>query len=164
MNLAALPAPSTHPTLLFYTYGASSAHIGSIITSSPNPQASDSALLAFLKSYYSRLPNYNPNDPACVPKAVLATNWVSDEFAGFGSYSNFQIGLENGDRCVEVLREGDPRKGLWFAGEHTAPFVALGTATGAWLAGEGVGERIVSKAADVHGDVETGAEAEAESR
>jgi len=41
------------------------------------------------------------------------------------------------------MRKGVPEKGLWFAGEHTAPFVALGTVTGAWWAGEGVGKRIV---------------------
>ena len=33
--------------------------------------------------------------------------------------------------------------GLWFAGEHTAPFVALGTVTGAYWSGEAVAGRIV---------------------
>lgn len=42
-----------------------------------------------------------------------------------------------------VLREGVPERGVWFAGEHTAPFVALGTVTGAYWAGEGVGRRIL---------------------
>jgi hypothetical protein len=32
--------------------------------------------------------------------------------------------------------------GLWFAGEHTAPFLHMGTATGAYVAGEEVAKRI----------------------
>lgn len=40
------------------------------------------------------------------------------------------------------MRKGVPERGLWFAGEHTAPFVALGTVTGAYWAGEGVARRI----------------------
>lgn len=47
------------------------------------------------------------------------------------------------DRDIEALREGWPEGGVWFAGEHTAPFVALGTVTGAWWSGEGVGRRVV---------------------
>lgn len=35
-----------------------------------------------------------------------------------------------------------PDRGVWLAGEHTAPFVALGTVTGAYWAGEGVARRI----------------------
>ena len=46
------------------------------------------------------------------------------------------------DKDIEALREGMPDRGIWFAGEHTAPFVALGTVTGAWWSGEGVGRRI----------------------
>ena len=46
------------------------------------------------------------------------------------------------DKDIEALREGMPEQGIWFAGEHTAPFVALGTVTGAWWSGEGVGKRI----------------------
>lgn len=40
------------------------------------------------------------------------------------------------------MREGLPGKGIWFAGEHTAPFVALGTVTGAYWSGESVAKRI----------------------
>jgi hypothetical protein len=40
------------------------------------------------------------------------------------------------------MREGLPGRGVWFAGEHTAPFVALGTVTGAYWSGEAVGRRI----------------------
>lgn len=73
----------------------------------------------------------------------LATAWLQDELAGCGSYSNFQVGLKSGDEDIVTMREGLPGYGLWFAGEHTAPFVALGTATGAYWSGESVGKRIV---------------------
>ena len=41
------------------------------------------------------------------------------------------------------MRKGMPKKGVWIAGEHTAPFVALGTATGAYWSGEKVALRIL---------------------
>jgi hypothetical protein len=96
------------------------------------------------------LPNYSTSNPDHQPKNILATNWASDELAGYGSYSNFQTGLEKGDEDIEVMRRGMPERGVWLAGEHTAPFVALGTVTGAWWSGEGVARRIV-KAWDLHG-------------
>lgn len=141
MNLAALPPPTAHPTLLFYIHGPTSLHISSLLSSSP-PSSHTALLTPFFHPYFSRLPNYSPSDPACQPKAILATNWASDEFAGYGSYSNFQVGLERGDEDIEVMRNGMSERGVWLAGEHTAPFVALGTVTGAWWAGEGVGRRI----------------------
>jgi hypothetical protein len=142
MNLAALPSSTSHPTLLFYIYGPTSLHISSLLSSAP-PSDHQSLLTAFFAPYYSRLPNYSPSDPSHQPKAILATNWASDELAGYGSYSNFQTGLESGDKDIEAMRHGMPERGVWLAGEHTAPFVALGTVTGAWWAGEGVGRRIV---------------------
>jgi hypothetical protein len=72
----------------------------------------------------------------------LATAWLQDELSGFGSYSNFQVGLEKGDQDIEALRHGLPDQGLWLAGEHTAPFVALGTSTGAYWSGEAVARRM----------------------
>jgi hypothetical protein len=141
MNLAALPGSSAHPTLLFYIYGPTSLHISSLLSSSPSSRHR-SILNTFFKPYYSRLPNYHPTNSEHEPKAFLATNWAADELAGYGSYSNFQTGLEKGDEDIEVMRHGMPEKGVWLAGEHTAPFVALGTVTGAWWAGEGVGKRI----------------------
>lgn len=138
MNLAALPGPSAHPTLLFYIYGACSTHIASLAN---DPDS----LLAFLTPYISLLPNYSATSESCKPKGVFATAWAGDELAGYGSYANFQVGLEDGARDVEVMREGLPEQGVWLAGEHTGPFVALGTATGAYWSGEGVGLRIVRK-------------------
>ena len=46
------------------------------------------------------------------------------------------------DKDIEALREGCPERGIWFAGEHTAPFVALGTVTGAYVSGEEVAKRV----------------------
>ncbi len=46
------------------------------------------------------------------------------------------------DKDIEALREGCPERGIWFAGEHTAPFVALGTVTGAYWSGEAVAKRV----------------------
>jgi len=36
-----------------------------------------------------------------------------------------------------------PERGVWLAGEHCAPFVALGTVTGAYWSGEGVAKRVL---------------------
>ena len=73
----------------------------------------------------------------------MATRWARDSLAGYGSYSNFQVGLESGDEDIETMREGLPEQGLWLAGEHTSPFSGLGTATGAYWSGESVATRIV---------------------
>ena len=79
---------------------------------------------------------------------MLVTNWQNDELAGFGSYTTFQAsdpardGEVQLDKDIEALREGCPERGIWFAGEHTARFVALGTVTGAYWSGEVVAKRI----------------------
>lgn len=46
------------------------------------------------------------------------------------------------DILSQALREGYPDRGVWFAGEHTPPFIAIGTSTGAYWSGEAVGRRI----------------------
>ena len=145
MNLAALPSGTAHPTLLFYTFGPTSLHLASLLKeySSPSEPAAQALLKDFFLPYYSRLPNYTESNPDHQPKTILATVWANDELAGYGSYANFQTGLERGDQDVEVMRKGLPERGIWLAGEHTAPFVALGTVTGAYWAGEGVAKRIV---------------------
>ena len=45
---------------------------------------------------------------------------------------------------IRALRAGVPERGVWLAGEHTAPFVALGTLTGAYWSGEAVGMRVLA--------------------
>lgn len=145
VNMAALPGGTAHPTLLFYTFGPTSQHLADILAKenphNPSPAATEQ-LLRFFAPYYTRLPNYDERDEACKPMAVLATAWTNDELAGYGSYCNFQVGLEEGDADVEVLRRGVPERRVWFAGEHTASFLALGTVTGAYWSGEGVGRGI----------------------
>jgi hypothetical protein len=142
VNLAALPEGTAHPTLLFYTFGPTSLHIGRLLASTP-PSKHDALLISFLAPYFSKLPHFSPSNPDCVPQAVLATAWANDELAGYGSYCNFQTGLEQGDKDVEAMREGLPERGVWIAGEHCAPFIALGTVTGAYWSGEGVAKRML---------------------
>lgn len=144
VNLATLPDDCAHPTLLFYIQGPQSEHIGSLVESAKNEADRDAMLKEFFVPYYSLLPNYNQADPNCDPKAILATAWAIDKFAGYGSYSNYQVGLEDGGKDIEVMRHGMPERNIWLAGEHTAPFVASGTTTGAYWSGEAVGKRIAN--------------------
>lgn len=147
VELASLAPEVAHPTLLFYIYGEQSAHIVSTVTKLGTQDEKDKFLLEFFAPYYTRLPGYSATDAGCQPACCYATTWLADDLAGNGSYANFQVGLEEGDRDIRLMREGCPRAGVWIAGEHTAPFVALGTATGAYWSGESVGRRVC----DVYG-------------
>ena len=148
-SIASLPAPSAHPTLLFYINGPCAQHVTSLVHGlHPGAPELMARLTAFFRPYFSLLPHYSSSDPNCRPKAVLATNWIGDDLAGNGSYSTFQTsseaeGVELG-KDIEALREGVPETGVWFAGEATAPFVALGTVTGAYWSGEAVARRMLS--------------------
>lgn len=142
VELASLSPETSHPTLLFYIFGEQSRHMTARVAEIEDQAKKDQFLFDFFRPYYSRLPEYSEASGDCRPVGCLATSWLRDELAGFGSYSNFQVGLEEGDVDIETMRAGLPDKGLWFAGEHTAPFVALGTATGAYWSGESVGRRI----------------------
>ncbi|KAM4057731.1 flavin containing amine oxidoreductase [Hirsutella rhossiliensis] len=142
VELASLAPETAHPTLLFYMFGEQSKHLTTSVAQLKDQADKDRFLFDFFKPYYSRLPHYSEESDECRPTGCLATDWMHDELAGFGSYSNFQVGLEEGDADIETMRKGLPDRGLWFAGEHTAPFVALGTATGAYWSGESVGRRI----------------------
>lgn len=142
VELASIDARAAHPTLLFYIFGDQSRHVTSTLAALDTPDQKQKFLVSMFEPYYSRLHNYKETDPRCQPVEFIATEWLNDELAGHGSYANFQIGLEDGDKAIETMREGLPDYGLWFAGEHTAPFVALGTATGAYWSGELVAKRI----------------------
>jgi hypothetical protein len=145
VSLAHLPSPHAHPTLLFYMYGDCATHVVNQIKSlEQGSHEYNSALKMFAQPFYSRLPNYDSDDSRCEPTAFLMTKWQDDALAGNGSYSNFQIGLDNADQDIECMRNagGLTEKGLWMAGEHTAPWIALGTTTGAWWSGEAVAKRI----------------------
>lgn len=146
LSLANLPSPCAQPTLLFYTYGPCGTNIVNKISdldeSSPEYKQ---VLTKILEPFYSKLPGYDPSSLSCEPSSILATRWQLDPYAGNGSYCNFQIGLAAGDKDIEVLREGGGvgvERGIWFAGEHTAPFVALGTTTGAYWSGERVAVKV----------------------
>ena len=148
MSLTHLPGPNSHPTLLFYIYGTCASHVVDAIKSlKPHSKEYDDALIAVFQPFYSKLPHYSPDSPDCIPASMLATTWQADRLAGYGSYSNFQVGLERADEDIEVMRDagGLTDKGIWLAGEHTAPFIALGTTTGAWWSGEAVARRIATK-------------------
>ncbi|OJJ51691.1 hypothetical protein ASPZODRAFT_148928 [Penicilliopsis zonata CBS 506.65] len=138
LSLASLPSSCAHPTLLFYTYGPCATHIVSTLKSLPASSAEYFSFLdEFTRPFYSRLPGFSSQSADCRPVSFLATQWQNDPFAGNGSYSNFQVGLQQGNRDIEALRAGmGAANALWFAGEHTAPFVALGTTTGAYWSGE----------------------------
>ncbi|KAL4897188.1 hypothetical protein BDV59DRAFT_169970 [Aspergillus ambiguus] len=138
VSMAALPEQCAHPTLLFYTYGPCSTYIVTKLADlDPTSQKYYDFLDAFLRPFYSRLHGYEESSSDCTPLAFVATQWQNDPYAGNGSYCNFQVGLQQGDRDIEVLRAGlGSDRGVWLAGEHTAPFVALGTTTGAYWSGE----------------------------
>ena len=160
LSLAHLPSPHAHPTLLFYLYGSCAATIlQSISPFPPHSPLYNLALTRFAQPFYALLPNFSTERSECTPTALLMTQWQKDRFAGYGSYSNFQVGSEDLDGDIRRLREGrevsgevsdgdeggEKKAGVWFAGEHVAPFVALGTTTGAWWSGEAVGRRVGRK-------------------
>ena len=159
VDLSTLPGSCAHPTLLFYIYGEQSITMANELASRMSKEERDEYLMEFFKPYVSRLPNYREDVKDCIPISCLATTWVLDDLAGNGSYSTLRTGLLEGDRDIEIMREGLPDRNVWFAGEHTAPFVALGTSTGAYWSGEAVGLRIADaygKTAKDGGDVPEG--------
>jgi hypothetical protein len=123
INFAALPGEQGHPTLLFYTFGQTSMHLAELARSADSQEQLKKKLDNFFRPYYSLLPNFDSANPEHTPQDVLFTNWTGDELAGFGSYCNFQVGLEHGSSDIEAMREGLPERRIWIAGEHTAPFV-----------------------------------------
>ena len=137
------------PTLLYTLFGDSGHELTSAINSlSPSDERYFRLVNDFVKPYYSRLPNYDETNPECTPIAVLGTNWQNDILAGNGSYTNFKTS-EPGrkvvlDEEVRAMRRGLPERGIWLAGEHVAPFIGLGTSTGAFWSGESVAMRILS--------------------
>lgn len=147
VSLSHLPDSTAQPTLLFYMYGACGTNLVHAVKGVLVHSATyNSILTSFAEPFYSRLPNYSSSDAACQPTSLLVTQWQNDDYAGNGSYCNFQVGLEHGDEDIEVMRDagglGASGQGVWLAGEHTAPFIALGTTTGAWWSGEGVARRV----------------------
>ncbi|KAF3932088.1 hypothetical protein ABW20_dc0106046 [Dactylellina cionopaga] len=135
ISLAHLPQPHNQPTLLFYTHSDISKQITDILQTEP-PETARKRILEFFQPYFSKLPNYSPEDPSCVPVDFISTNWLNDEYAGNGSYTNFPVGLVDGVEDIRTIREGVPGQRLWFCGEHTAPLLGLASVSGAYWSGE----------------------------
>jgi len=142
-SLAHLSEPYAQATLLFYIFGPTSAHLTSESFASPDTDEGFKQYCEFFEPYFSRLRGYEAESSDCKPAGILRTDWSNDEFAGYGSYSNFQVGLEDGERDIEAFREGMPDRGIWFAGEHTAPVLGLGSVSGAYWSGEIAAEKVV---------------------
>ena len=156
LEMVALSSPAVFgvhakSVLLFYLWDVSAAQTTTAINSvAPSSPEYYKILDTLFRPFYSRLPNYKGDGPECVPSAVLATNWQNDEFAGNGSYTNFKIpskGIQDEDAMIDdgvrSMRNGMVDRGIWFAGEHTGPFVALGTSTGAYWSGEATAVRVI---------------------
>jgi hypothetical protein len=146
-DLSVFDAPNYHPTILFYTYGDCSRHVVDVIHGQSR-ETKYKLLDAFFKPYYSRLPAYVEGHSDCTPKAILATEWYKDDLCGNGSYCNFQVGIEEADKDVLAFRKGCPERGLWFCGEHAAPFEECGTVAGAYLSGEFAANSIIKVASE----------------
>ena len=139
VSFHAFEAPYRRNILLFYTYGDCSTYITTSIHGL-HGKVRDQWLENFFEPYYSRLPGYTTT---CTPLRFLATEWCNDDFAGNGSYSNFQVGMTDAANDVKAIRHGMPEQHIYFAGEHTAPFDGLGTVAGAYTSGENVAKRII---------------------
>ena len=139
---------AARPMLIFYLFGDSGYELTSAINGLQPSAAEYSKILdEFIRPYYSRLPNYDSTKPECTPSAILATNWQNDDLAGNGSYTNFKTSKPGKavvlDDDIRTMRTGMPDRGIWLAGEYVAPFVGLGTSTGAYWSGESVAMRIL---------------------
>ncbi|KAJ9292646.1 hypothetical protein DTO271G3_8618 [Paecilomyces variotii] len=141
-DLSCLPVQYASPTLLFFIWGPSAVRLTAAVRSLI-PSKQFEYLKTYFKPYYSLLPHYSSGHEDCQPQAILSTDWAGDELAGNGSYTNFPTGVEDASRDVDALRYGSPDRAVWFAGEHTAPSLHMGTATGAYIAGEEVAKRII---------------------
>lgn len=141
-GFSSMPNEFAHPTLCFFLYGDFSRQVTEAVQQLDiSSSAYCDVLEKFLKPYYSLFPNYNDGAPECTPTGFLVTDWEHDHLAGNGSYTTFQVGLKDGGGCIERLREGMAERHVWLAGEHTAPFRALGTILGAYWSGERVGQK-----------------------
>lgn len=102
-----------------------------------------SQYIDFFRPYFSKLPGYDEKAAECTPAALVATEWSREKWAGYGSYSNFQVGLTKGDEDIIALRDGIPEQKIWFGGEHTAPILGLGSVSGAYWSGEDAAKKLI---------------------
>ncbi|KIW45809.1 uncharacterized protein PV06_01520 [Exophiala oligosperma] len=149
VSLTHLLQGHTQPTILFYIHGPYATQLVHTIKGlEPHGDEYNNVLETYTKPFYSRLPNYAINDPACKPRSYYCSTWQLDDLAGNGSYSNFQIGQADAAKDVAILRDAgvlNRMKGVWFAGEHVAPACRQATTVGAYISGERVAENICKK-------------------
>ncbi|KAG8158238.1 hypothetical protein KVR01_011999 [Diaporthe batatas] len=145
ISFSGLPEPHAKPVIMFFTYGEWGRQISNLIKGKDHESPEFYEILdSHFRPYYSRLPNFCAESPDCKPMKFLATDWQNDEFAGYGSFTNFPLGQEDGAKDLEVLREGlGTERGVWFAGEHVAPTKGIGTVMGAYQSGEYVAKAII---------------------
>lgn len=145
ISFSGLPEPYAQPVIMFFTYGEWGRYLSSLIKGKDQESPEFFEILdSLFRPYYSRLPNFIKEAPECRPIKFLATDWQNDEFAGFGSFTNFPVGQEDGVKNLQVLREGlGIERGVWFAGEHVAPNKGIGTVMGAYQSGEYVAKTII---------------------
>jgi hypothetical protein len=101
-------------------------------------------LLRYFSPYLTRLApcvSSSPPPPSSPypfprPTSILLTHFSASALSGYGSYTNFQIGLTCGLARVNALRDGWEAGRVWIAGEHCGEVVGLGSVTGAWWGGE----------------------------
>ncbi len=143
-SFSAFPDGIAHPTLQFYIYRENSRLVTEAIQGLPQDSPAYQEILeSFFEPYYSLLPIYNKSAPHCQPTGCLTTDWLHDKFAGNGSYTHFAVGLEDGAKAISIIRDGmGADRNIWFAGEHTAPDIVLGTIVGAYWSGERVARTI----------------------
>lgn len=145
ISFSALPGPYAQPVIMFFTYGEWGHRISSLVKGKDQGSPEFYEILdSHFRPYYSHLPNFSKECDECRPTGFLATDWQNDEFAGFGSFTNFPVGQEDAAEDLQVLREGLGRdRGVWFAGEHVAPNKGIGTVMGAYQSGECVARAII---------------------
>jgi hypothetical protein len=141
-SCSAFPSDTAHPTMWFYIYGDHSKFVTEALQGlSPESKEYQDALETFFKPYYSLLPNYDESNPNCKPVKALSTDWAHDKFAGYGAYTHYAVPLKDGAKAVSIIRDGmGKERNIWFAGEHTAPDIAI---VGAYWSGERVAMEIM---------------------
>ena len=147
ISLSGLPTPFSQPVIMFFVYGQWGGHVTGLVRGM-NQDADDyyRILDQNFRPFYSKLPNFDPASPKCMPLEFMSTDWQSDKFAGFGSFANLPTGSGDSLQHFEALREGmGEDQGIWFAGEHTSPPGGLGTVTGAYWSGEEVAKRVARR-------------------
>ncbi|KAK9471545.1 uncharacterized protein V1510DRAFT_184793 [Dipodascopsis tothii] len=131
-SLAHLPEPYSQPVLLWYLFGELSVTVLSL--------ASDEERIEFFRPYFERIPGYKAK---YFPTDIVVSNWLNDEWAGNGSYTNFPIGLIDGFDDLQVLRDGVEHRKLWLAGEHCGSDLGLATVAGAYQSGTNAAEKVL---------------------